>query len=716
MIRDDAYRWFTLGLAVIPIRFVKEEGKKDGKKPLLNEKVKWKWQQWEIQQQTLEEFESLPWEQADCYVVVCGTKANNGLYFCGLDFDNEVDFNKLDETLQNAYREKTHSGGFHIPFWSTVPTKTDRTSYKNFELLGSGSLMCMYSSAVFDSKLLEVVDAEKVFQQIAKALNVERKTLLKVSIDKPIEELLANGVAEGERDNTAIFHASKLRQAGFGKDDAIACLLKWNLKNDVPLPERDIFKIVNSAYKNAEPYFKEKKKKQYKKRAFSVKTQTLIAESLFENEEPKFLCWNDSNFELADKLNDLYPKTLARTFDSFLFSIPKNYDLQKKPNAQELFYRIKDIITRYVDIPKEIVVMVTLMIFLSYLQGRFALIPYCGIYGDTGTGKTVLTNLMAMMCFHGYFAVSINSADIYNIINTYGKGNVTLFEDEVQGLEKDTEKVKIYKSGNRYDSSVPRIVNDVLRKFPTYCFKVLNGEQKPQVKGLEERTLTVESTKGIPQSCFEKDRLSQEFIEKIQTLKIDLLKWKMLNEKTPLETFESKTRFESNLMPLRAIAKGLLCNSEFENWCEEQIKLSEQRKKSTLEGCLSEILQHLIENKGFKYEPLENNITITFKAIWEKVPDFIEGQQDRFHYDKFNSVDFGELTKHTIGSKLSDVFHCETRGRRVDKEYFKVKVFNVDILLKALSNYLEEEEIETLKTKIKTGKEYFETISKGDSE
>ena len=93
------------------------------KKPLIE------WAHWQTAHQTLAEFQSLPWEEADGFAVICGTKLCNGLFLGAIDFDVK---NVSEEARERGKRtlkqllttqiEQTPSGGQHwIYYCQTSP-------------------------------------------------------------------------------------------------------------------------------------------------------------------------------------------------------------------------------------------------------------------------------------------------------------------------------------------------------------------------------------------------------------------------------------------------------------------------------------------------------------------------------------------------------------------------------------------------------------------
>ena len=164
MLRDEAKRYFSMGLNVVLLR---------DKKPLH------RWQHLLNERQTEEEFNALPWEGANQFAVLCGKKANNGLYFGAIDIDvknlpAEVAEKALTimRSFPTTQTEKTPSGGYHLVFWSVKPVKTI-SQYHNVcgvELIGEGKLCVMHPSKgyskVNDNLPSEVDDLTGLFFEV----------------------------------------------------------------------------------------------------------------------------------------------------------------------------------------------------------------------------------------------------------------------------------------------------------------------------------------------------------------------------------------------------------------------------------------------------------------------------------------------------------------------------------------------------------------------
>lgn len=252
-VKEKALQWFKLGINVLATR--KEQKKdRDYYQPLIE------WSQFQTRRMTEAEFNSQPWKLATNFALVLG-KLPSGKWLCLFDFDDhegagvwkDADF--MSDCF--SYLEKSPHG-YHVLLLSDVEPRECK-DYKELELLCAGRICNMYPDSVLkDVPLVESRDVNIEFRQAV--LHYHLKPKKKPYANLSLEELLSQGVAEGGRDDRAIFIASKLRAANKTKEETLAILLKWNTLNIPPLQESIIKQKVKSAFSTENPYFGKKKK------------------------------------------------------------------------------------------------------------------------------------------------------------------------------------------------------------------------------------------------------------------------------------------------------------------------------------------------------------------------------------------------------------------------------------------------------------------------
>jgi len=169
-LKAEAYRYWQMGLAVVPIKLVWDEEKKEwNKKPLCN------WAKWQTSPQTLEEFEGFDWPKIEAFAVLLG-KTRGGYYLCCLDVDKP----EFDLTLLRTTRlEKTISGGFHAFYFSKWPVEGIKRHDLKLELLGVNNLVLVYPSKGYtllnDSSITLVENASALFYELIAKIEGELK-------------------------------------------------------------------------------------------------------------------------------------------------------------------------------------------------------------------------------------------------------------------------------------------------------------------------------------------------------------------------------------------------------------------------------------------------------------------------------------------------------------------------------------------------------------
>jgi len=261
-LKATAQAYYEQGFNLVPISLTTTD-----KKPLVE------WQKWATERQSLEEFESLPWANANAFAVVCGTKLNNSLYFCVIDQDVK---NLAPEIIEKGKAilkkfpitsmEKTPSGGIHLFYYIHQKPKTISAYHNDFglELLGEKKLCVVWPSQGYqrlnDNTPTEINSLEEIFYN---AIGIKAQTETKAWFDREdltvktyegdhplcIRELL-KGVDQGLRNEAAIRLSSYLVNfRGMSTEKAIWHLKRWNKLNSPNLADAELLEVFRSSLK-----------------------------------------------------------------------------------------------------------------------------------------------------------------------------------------------------------------------------------------------------------------------------------------------------------------------------------------------------------------------------------------------------------------------------------------------------------------------------------
>lgn len=189
-LKAAAFTWWKQGFVVVPEIFVREPDGGIRKQPII------KWQKWENEDQTLEDFECLPWGAAEGFAVLCGKPNKSGLSVGVIDFDvkkTTVEAQALGRKalsfLRVTARESTPSGGEHWIYLCRTPPETN-TAYHDvaaLELCGKGHLAVMYPSKGYkrlnDNPPTAIDNLESMFLEALRKIGVVKDEKKPVSVE-----------------------------------------------------------------------------------------------------------------------------------------------------------------------------------------------------------------------------------------------------------------------------------------------------------------------------------------------------------------------------------------------------------------------------------------------------------------------------------------------------------------------------------------------------
>jgi DNA-directed RNA polymerase subunit F len=335
-------------------------------------------------------------------------------------------------------------------------------------------------------------------------------------------------------------------------------------------------------------------------------------------------------------------------------------DLENVKSRAELVKEIYAEVKRFIDVSEEEKAIFTAYILMSYCPELFETVPYLYLVGDNASGKSHTLHLFAYLCYRPLYGVSIPPADIYSYLGEdEDDPPLTIIEDEFQGSDRDTEKMKIYKAGYQRGARVPRIAidqNGRRRKefFNAFGPKIVAAEELIENKGFLERCIVIEMVEGMP----ERDHYDREDKARFARLRAELLKWRMAvlagREKLPeLELEWLKRRDRELYLPLLTVLEGTPLYSILEEYIREEIKRKREEKRGSLEAQVAAVVLELA--KGFGAE-------IPFPRIWDRLKERLGAVSSNPSVVIETAMDtevYGRITKNKVGAILRDKLGLE---------------------------------------------------------
>jgi DNA-directed RNA polymerase subunit F len=352
-------------------------------------------------------------------------------------------------------------------------------------------------------------------------------------------------------------------------------------------------------------------------------------------------------------------------------------DLENIKSRTELVNEIYAEVKRFIDAnPKERAIF-TAYILMSYCPELFETVPYLYLVGDNASGKSHTLQLFDYLCYRPLNAVSCTTANIYSYLGKEKSDPpLTILEDEFQGSDRDTEKMKIYKAGYKRGKRVPRITIDQNGRrrqehYNAFGPKVVAAEKLIENKGFLERCIVIEMVEGKP----EKDHYDRKDEARFARLRAELLKWRMAvlagREKLPeLELGWLEGRDRELYLPLLTVLAETPLYSILEGYIKEEIKRKKEEKRGSLEAQITAVVLELAKECGAE---------IPFPRIWDRLKERVNGVVPSYSTIAIETVMdtevYGRITKKQIAALLRDKLGL--RAKREWREGKTVVVYQI---------------------------------------
>jgi len=424
---------------------------------------------------------------------------------------------------------------------------------------------------------------------------------------------------------------------------------------------RPLMDAKSTACSDFFPANKAKKEKPKKKQ---LKDSGIVAEGCFEavyhNEKPCFLMKNGENFNIAESI-EVNGETFSPKEAKHLPYEPYGYFEGTVPNREELFWKVNREFQTFVDIESIWKDVLSACVLLTYHQEKLQAVPYLFLYGDNESGKSTVLQVLRFLCYRPMYGVTVPSADIYGFLEDSDAIGCIL-EDEVQGIHKDTDKIKIYKAGYKQGAVVPRTIitqhDRIIKYYNTFCFKACASEQIPQVKGFNERFLFIPMIEGSPEK--EWADITKEDLDRLRNLRNMLLKWRMMSRDSELPEIQLtvKGRLKELWKPILQMTHGLTVFETLFKFVEDQKKERLSVRQDTLEGKIVKAVTEIF-NKSKDQSSL-----IPFQTIWAGLIEELDGKIDEKKPHVMETSEFFQVTKHKVGYRLREILSGKARVLR----------------------------------------------------
>lgn len=432
-----------------------------------------------------------------------------------------------------------------------------------------------------------------------------------------------------------------------------------------------------------------------------------LSEAILINNLPYFLQAIDGKVEIKEKieLDDFIlvpPNKINYLSKDYSFSsveeISSYYDRAKNESLDSLYRKVKSVWKKYLDIDDDSLILCTADTIFTYFQDKLGITHYLLFVGDNNSGKSNALRILENLAYRPMFDTSITPANIYNFLDKIEEGQGIILEDEIDSIEEQPEKMKIYKAGYISGTKVTRIYESSNsnksskrpQRYFTFSFKAFSSEKYPsffKAKGFNERLLTIKCSPGNPQYDITEvindagDPKYKKLYNELKDLRKLLLIFRILNYDKPISDIEvSLTNRDKQLSkPLIRLFQDNKCVKEISNSLSHFISEKKNKKLNTLDSYLFSIITDLTKN---------GNYAIPNEILWNMVLQ-LAGDKIPFKPHSYQTDEFGLVSKYQVTKTCEDKFGAH-RGHNGEQ---RTLIFNSNTLRKLESNYSSLQEI-----------------------
>jgi hypothetical protein len=340
-----------------------------------------------------------------------------------------------------------------------------------------------------------------------------------------------------------------------------------------------------------------------------------------------------------------------------------------------LFEKVKDTAKRYIVGSDTHLTILAADTILTYFQDKLGQVHYLYFYGDNDTGKTANLVFMDRVAYRAMFDVDITAANIFTYLGTVQEGQGIILEDEADNVDRNNEKMKLYKRGYNAGGTVTRTDLTFGRKqdsYFVYCFKAFTAERRPdgdKAKGFNERTFYIECQPGTPQNDIVEITNSvagepefKALANELNTLYKLLFAYRLVHFGDPLPDIKNlsvKNREKQLTKPLLRLFQNAECSrNEIGKALADLVVKRRGVKQDTLDAKIYHVIKKLVEEgEGEGDEENGQVYKFTNTLIYTSVCEALEGKYRNEGKDQsFDTPDHGTVSHKRITSICIDKF------------------------------------------------------------
>jgi hypothetical protein len=390
------------------------------------------------------------------------------------------------------------------------------------------------------------------------------------------------------------------------------------------------------------------------------------------------------------------------SFDSF-DEVQYFIDLAKTETLDTLFIRIKNELKKYIDVEEDFINILACDIAFSYFQDKLGMTHYLFNVGDNNVGKS---NILLTFSFLGYRPIldtAITPANIYNYGSQLEEGQCIIIEDEIDDIDLQDEKKKLYKVSYRRGTKVTRMYDSNnnnsgpgnangkrkssrQQSFFLFCFKMFASEQIPdkkKSKGFLERIIPLKPTAGDPEYDIAEiadgsgDERFKELYQQLMNTRKLLFMYRLLhyNETIPDIKLNIKNRYKQLTKPAIRLFQYSKSVEDITSSLSKYLIEKNQEKLDSMDSAILTFIVNLVSEHG---ETLYND------QVWNELKEEYPNGEIKDKPYSWYLEGYGSISKNSITKTCETKFGAKSYR---DREKGRGLIFNQKTLNKLVTNY-----------------------------
>jgi hypothetical protein len=283
---------------------------------------------------------------------------------------------------------------------------------------------------------------------------------------------------------------------------------------------------------------------------------------------------------------------------------------------------VKAMWKKYIDADNDHIAICAADTLFTYFQDRIGTTHYLFFVGDNNTGKS---NNLVMFQYLGYrpmFDTSVTAPNIFRYFGGVEEGQGIILEDELNNLDYDTDKKKIYQVGYTSGAKVTR-TNETIsgrrqERFYVFGFKAFSSERTPdssKSKGFNERILVIPCAPRDPNYDISEvinpagDKEHSEKLKELLDIRKLLLIFRLVNHDKDIPNIKLnvKNRDKQLSKPVIRLFQNSKAVEEIRKALSKYLLDKNRRKANTLDARLYSIITKLVKDEGPKLSLIRKN-------------------------------------------------------------------------------------------------------------